>query len=87
MSPDPADATGNIPTWTLGDRMRLSMRSADLGNTEIAAFLEVSPGTVSAWINNRREPNTQTLRLWAIKCRVDYDWLTEGTARDCHAGQ
>jgi transcriptional regulator with XRE-family HTH domain len=44
----------------------------------MAAYLDVSRTSVSNWINGRIEPSTQTLRLWALRCGIDYEWLTTG---------
>lgn len=67
------------PEWDLADRMRKALRHAGLGVQEIAEYLGVARNTVSNWINGRIEPSTQTLRLWALRCGVDYGWL-RGTA-------
>jgi transcriptional regulator with XRE-family HTH domain len=63
------------PEWDLADRMRKALREADIGVQEIADYLGVARNTVSTWINGRIEPSTQTLRLWALKCGVPYEWL------------
>ena len=70
---------GLVPEWDTADRMRKSLRAADIGVQEIADYLGVSRNTVSTWINGRIQPSTQTLRLWALRCGVDYTWLS-GTA-------
>lgn len=66
-----------IPTWDTADRMKKALREADLGVQEIAEYLGVSRNTVSTWINGRIEPSKQTLRLWAMKTGVPFDWLTD----------
>ena len=67
-----------MPQWDLADRMRKALRQADTGVSEIADYLGVSRTSVSNWINGRVPPSTQTLRLWAIRCGVSYDWLRDG---------
>jgi len=64
-----------VPSWDLADRMRKSLRHADIGVQEMADYLGVARNTVSTWINGRIEPSTQTLRLWALRTGVDYPWL------------
>lgn len=56
--------------------MRKALREAGISVQEMADYLGVARNTVSTWINGRIEPSTQTLRLWALRCGVDYDWLT-----------
>ena len=70
--------TETIPTWDLADRMRKSLRHANISVQEIADYLGVARNTVSTWINGRIEPSTQTLRLWAMRTGVDYEWLRDG---------
>ena len=71
--------SGSVPQWDTADRMRKALRVADIGVSEMADYLGVGRNTVSTWINGRISPSTQTLRLWALRCGVDYAWLT-GTA-------
>ena len=58
--------------------MRKALREARVSVADIASYLGVTRGTVSTWINGRIEPSVQTLRLWALRCGVDYDWLRDG---------
>jgi transcriptional regulator with XRE-family HTH domain len=64
-----------IPEWDTADRMRKALREAGIGVQEIADYLGVARNTVSTWINGRIEPSTQTLRLWALRCGVPFEWL------------
>jgi transcriptional regulator with XRE-family HTH domain len=68
----------NIPHWDVADRMRKGLREAGLEIQEMAEYLGVARNTVSTWINGRIQPSTQTLRLWAMRCGVDYQWLAFG---------
>jgi|HubBroStandDraft_6_1064221.scaffolds.fasta_scaffold00861_27 transcriptional regulator with XRE-family HTH domain len=86
MSEQPATPPG-VPEWDTADRLRKALRHADLGVQEMASYLDVSRNTVGNWINGRIEPSTQTLRLWALRCGVSYEWLTEGRNPAVLAGQ
>ncbi len=70
----------HVPAWDTADRMRKALRESGVGVQEMADYLGVARNTVSTWINGRIEPSRQTLRLWALRCGVSYDWLTTGTA-------
>ena len=70
--------TGVIPEFVLCDRVRKSLTHADIGVAEMAEYFGVSRNTVSAWINGRVTPSVQTLRLWAHRTGVDYEWLSTG---------
>ena len=60
------------------DRMRKSLRVSGLTVQDMADYLGVTRGTVSTWINGHIDPSTQTLRLWAMRTGVPYEWLTGG---------
>jgi transcriptional regulator with XRE-family HTH domain len=67
-----------MPEWDLADRMRKALRQAGLSVQEMADYLGVSRNSIGNWINSRVQPSTQTLRLWAMKTGVPYQWLCEG---------
>lgn len=69
-----------VPEWDVADRMRKALRSAGIGVQEMADYLDVNRATISTWINGRIAPSTQTLRLWAMRCEVTYEWLVSGDA-------
>lgn len=81
MTEQPVPATGitTVPEWDTADRMRKALREARINAGEMAAYLGVGRNTVSTWINGKIQPSTQTLRLWALRCGVSYEWLRNGS--------
>jgi transcriptional regulator with XRE-family HTH domain len=79
MSEQPA-FPADVPKWDVADRMRKSLRHSQTGVQEMANYLEVDRSTVSTWINGRIEPSTQSLRLWALRTGVPYEWLRYGAS-------
>lgn len=73
-------STKTVPQWDLADRLRKSLREADIGVQEMADYLEVGRNTVSNWINGRTRPPGAALRLWAMRCEVSVEWLRGGDA-------
>lgn len=73
--------TVTVPEWDLADRMRKALRTSGISVGEMADYLGVGRNTVSTWINGRIAPSRQTLRLWAIRCGVSYEWLVGGLPR------
>lgn len=73
----------HVPEWDLTDRLKKALREADMSTADMAAYLDVEPRTVAYWLRGERPPRTQSLRLWAIRTGVSYDWLTGkgGTSR------
>ncbi|MFC8733617.1 helix-turn-helix domain-containing protein [Luteimicrobium sp. NPDC057192] len=58
--------------------MRKALRVADVGVQEMADYLEVSRGAVGNWINGKAKPSPQSVRLWALRTGVPYEWLRDG---------
>lgn len=73
-----APTTEQVPQFDLADRMRKALRHADIGVQDMADYLEVSRNTVGTWINGRNKPSPQTVRLWALRCGVPFEWLRHG---------
>jgi transcriptional regulator with XRE-family HTH domain len=73
MSEQPDEVS--VPAWDVADRMRKSLRHADVGVADMGAYLGVARNTVSTWINGKIIPGKQTLRLWALRTGVPYEWL------------
>ena len=67
-----------VPVFDLADRMRKALRVAGVGVQEMADYLGVARGTVGTWINGRITPSAQTVRLWALRTGVPYEWLRDG---------
>ena len=70
--------TAVIPEWDLADRMRKSLRESEFSAGEMAEYLGVGRTTVSTWLNGHVEPRLQTLRLWALRTGVPFEWLCDG---------
>ena len=71
--------TERVPSWDLPDRLRKSLRVADVSVQEMADYFEVHRNSISAWINGRTPPSARSIRLWAIRTGVPYEWLRYGT--------
>lgn len=67
-----------VPQFDLADRMRKALRTSDLGVQDMADYLGVARSTVGKWINGHINPSKQSLRLWALRTGVDFDWLMTG---------
>jgi transcriptional regulator with XRE-family HTH domain len=72
------DAPKRVPEFDLADRLRKALRVSGVGVQGMADYLEVERGTVSTWINGRVAPSAQTVRLFAMRTGVSYDWLRHG---------
>jgi transcriptional regulator with XRE-family HTH domain len=78
---DPSSET-DVPSWTLGWRLRRSLDKEGLTAQQMADVLEVSPSQVSRWLRDKgASPRRVYLREWAERCRVPYDWLVGGSPK------
>ncbi|MGH3503879.1 MAG: helix-turn-helix domain-containing protein [Nocardioidaceae bacterium] len=75
-----------VPEWDTADRMRKALRASGVPVQQMADYLGVARNTVSTWINGKIKPSTQTLRLWALRTGVSYDWLTGGGGESVRRG-
>lgn len=64
--------------WTLADRMTKALRASGIKSNDMAEYLGMSRTSVSNWINGRISPDTRTLRLFALRTGVPYEWLVTG---------
>lgn len=71
-------APAGVPEWDLADRLRKSLRVADVEVQEMAAYLGASRTTVGNYINGRTVPPRGSLVAWALRCGVDLAWLETG---------
>ncbi len=81
MSTQPA---GIIPTFTLADRLRKARELTGLEQREFADQLGISRTSVSNAETGTTRPIKVTLKAWALRSGVDYEWLTTGAAGDPH---
>jgi transcriptional regulator with XRE-family HTH domain len=70
-----------IPEWDLADRLAKALRACGLSAHEMADYLGVHRNTVSAWMNGRTPPSIQSVRLWALRTGVPFEWLLDGTMK------
>lgn len=61
-----------------GDWMRKALEYAGLSSKDMAEYLDVTPATVSRWLNAKAPVGTQTLRLWALRTGVPISYLQTG---------
>lgn len=64
---------------TLGDRLKKSLKHADMSVADMAEYLEVHRNTITNWLADRRTPMLAILRVWAEKVGLPVEWLRNGT--------
>lgn len=69
----------HIPAWDMYDRLAKSLKESGLSVHDAAKYFGVHRNTVSGWLHGRINPDTRTLRLWAVMTNVPYEWIKDGT--------
>jgi transcriptional regulator with XRE-family HTH domain len=62
----------------MGDRLRKARQVTGLEQSEFAAELGVSRGTVLNYENDRVKPRLIVLRAWSLRTGVPLHWLRDG---------
>ncbi|WP_366938970.1 helix-turn-helix transcriptional regulator [uncultured Microbacterium sp.] len=69
---------GEVPQWTIADRLRKARESAGFEQRDFAARTSMSRATISAAENGHRVPSKANLKLWALATGVPYTWILNG---------
>ena len=64
----------------VGDRIRKALEVGNVTVQEMADYLGIHRNSVGAWMNLRRQPSKQSLRLIALRTGVPFEWLETGKA-------
>ncbi|WP_373889773.1 helix-turn-helix domain-containing protein [Microbacterium sp. ASV81] len=62
------------------DRLNLALRRSGLTAQQLAAKIDISRATISAWINGRNEPRRKELAAFALATGYPVRWLETGEA-------
>ena len=73
-------ATGVIPEFTIGDRLRKARELTGLDRAEFAGELGISRNTVNNYEAGHTRPRLLALRAWAMRTGVPLTWLQTGAA-------
>jgi transcriptional regulator with XRE-family HTH domain len=71
-----ATSPATVPPWTLGDRLRKAREFAGLHQTELAAEIGIGRSSLIKYERNQAQPPRSVLIAWALRCAVDYEWLS-----------
>lgn len=62
----------------IGRRIREALDKANVLHQDLAALLNVTQPTVSAWVTGRNEPPLKALAMISQLCAVSIEWLVTG---------
>jgi transcriptional regulator with XRE-family HTH domain len=67
-----------VPQWTTGDRLAKARRHAGLSRDDMADYLGLTPQAIGNYELDKRPIKVGMVRLWAMRCGVDFEWLRTG---------
>ena len=77
---------GEVPAWTVADRLRKAREHAGLEQAQLAADLGVSRNTVGNYEGGKVTPRRPVLVSWALRTGVPLSWLETGAESPRPAG-
>jgi transcriptional regulator with XRE-family HTH domain len=66
---------GEVPAWTLGDRLSRARRHAELTRGELAQKLDIGRNSVGRYESDERMPTRAVIYGWALVTGVAIGWL------------
>lgn len=73
-----AHPTGQVPQWTLTDRLRKSREYAHLSQQQLADAIGISRNSVSNYESGTTSPRQIVLNAWAMATGSSLVWLQTG---------
>ncbi|MGH1977486.1 helix-turn-helix domain-containing protein [Rothia sp. L_38] len=70
--------SGNVPSWSLEDRLRKAREWAGMNQTELADALGVSRVHIGRLETGKVVIKRPMLMAWALASGVDFQWLETG---------
>jgi transcriptional regulator with XRE-family HTH domain len=74
--------TAVTPAIEVRHRMRIAMEFAGLKPHHMAAALDVSPVTVSRYLNGSVSTSRATVMAWGMRTGVAWQWILDGSEPD-----
>lgn len=71
---------GEIPEWSLGDRLRKARETRRMSQSELGEALGMTRVTVGRYETDVREPPRSVLMAWAMATGVPFAWIETGEA-------
>ena len=73
-----ATEPGQIPQWTMADRLRKARDHARLSQLELAEAIGVSRNSVSSYETGAVQPRRIVLNAWSLTTGVPLGWIVNG---------
>lgn len=77
-----ANSAGQVPQWSVQDRLRKAREHAGMTQLELAETIGVSRNSVSNYESGVTRPRQIVLNQWSLATGVPLSWLTSGEGDD-----
>ena len=72
---------------SFGDNLRALIEERDITQKELAKKLNIAPSTLGSYVQNVREPDFATLKMFANFFDVSTDYLLDHSVKECSTRQ
>lgn len=72
---------------SFGDNLRTLIEERDITQKELAKKLNIAPSTLGSYVQNVREPDFVTLKMFANFFDVSTDYLLDHSVKECSTRQ
>lgn len=72
---------------SFGDNLRNLIEERDMTQKELATELNIAPSTIGSYVQNTREPDFATLKLFATYFDVSVDYLLDYSSGETQSHQ
>mgnify|MGYP000441238564 CR=1 FL=1 len=69
--------------YEFGDNLRALIEERDITQKELAKKLNIAPSTLGSYVQNVREPDFATLKMFANFFDVSTDYLLDHSVKEC----
>lgn len=76
------NTAGQVPQWSVQDRLRKAREHAGMKQSELAAAIGISRNSVSNYESGTTPPRQIVLNQWSLATGVPLAWLTSGEGDD-----
>ncbi len=70
-----SETDGEIPEWTLGDRLRKAREHAGLNQAQLAATIGIARSSVVSYESGRTTPSRPVVLSWSLCTGVPAEWV------------
>lgn len=67
-----------MPRFEQRHRLLLALEDAGVSKHEMAEILGVGETTIRNYLTGRTHPSLATVKMWALRCDVPWQWIATG---------